>query len=73
MLVNVAFFGIVWHAGRMVLTPAEAGAARGETSWWIVGAMAACLIVVVGLGVHLPGGLSHLLQSATALLLPNGR
>jgi hydrogenase-4 component F len=73
VLVNVAFFGIVWHAGRMVLTPAEAGAVRGETSWWIVGAMVACLVVVVGLGLHLPGGLSQLLHSASALLTPSGR
>ncbi len=68
VLVNVAFFGMVWHAGRMVLTPAQAGATRGETSWWIVAAMGACLVVVVGLGLHVPGPLSQLLDSAGALL-----
>jgi hydrogenase-4 component F len=73
VLVNVAFLGIVWHAGRMTLTPADGGAPRGETSWWIVAAMAACLAVVVGLGLHVPGGLSHLLRTAAALLDPTPR
>jgi len=68
VFVNVAFLGVIWHAGRMVLTPAEAGTARGETSWWMVGAMAACLLVVVGLGFHLPSGLSELLQHAARSL-----
>jgi hydrogenase-4 component F len=65
VLVNVAFFGVVWSAGRMVLTPGGT-AARGETSWWMVGAMAACLVVVVGLGLHVPGGLARLLGHAAA-------
>ncbi|HTS72971.1 MAG TPA: proton-conducting transporter membrane subunit [Gaiellaceae bacterium] len=67
VLVNVAFFGIVWHVGRIVLTPArDAGAAvaRGETSWWMVAAMLACTVVVVGLGFYLPGGLAALLEHA---------
>jgi hydrogenase-4 component F len=72
LLVNVAFFGIVWHTGRMVLTPAEEAGPRGETSWWIVGAMAACLVVVVGLGLHVPGSLSELLRNASSLLSPVG-
>jgi hydrogenase-4 component F len=64
VFVNLAFFGIVWHAGRMVLGPAGPGAARGEHSMWIVAAMLGCLVVVVGLGVHLPGELATLLDSA---------
>jgi hydrogenase-4 component F len=68
VFVNIAFCGIVWHAGRMVLTPAPAGSPRGETSWWIVAAMACCFVAVVGLGLYVPGVLSELLQSATALL-----
>ena len=49
VFVNLAFFGVLWHAGRMVLTPAaERAPSRGETSWWMVAAMAACLFVVVG-------------------------
>jgi hydrogenase-4 component F len=68
VLVNVAFFGVVWHAGRMVLTPAAADAPRGETSWWMVASMGACLFVVVGLGFYLPGGLSDLLAHASSLL-----
>jgi hydrogenase-4 component F len=68
VLVNVAFLGVVWHAGRIVLTPSTAGAVRGETSWWMVAAMGACLVVVVGLGFHLPSDLSALLQNAAGSL-----
>jgi hydrogenase-4 component F len=64
VFVNLAFFGVLWHTGRMVLSPAPSDAPRGETSWWMVAAMAACLVVVVGLGFHLPGGLSSLLGHA---------
>jgi hydrogenase-4 component F len=68
VLVNVAFLGVVWHAGRMVLTPAVDGAPRGETSWWMVGSMVGCLLVVLGIGFYLPSGLSHLLGHASSLL-----
>jgi hydrogenase-4 component F len=68
VFVNVAFFGVIWNVGRMVLTPTSDGQARGETSWWMVAAMASCLVVVIGLGFHLPGGLASLLRSATTLL-----
>jgi hydrogenase-4 component F len=68
VFVNVAFFGVLWHAGRMVLTPAPEGATRGEASGWMVGAMLACLFVVVALGVHLPSDLSDLLSNAAARL-----
>jgi hydrogenase-4 component F len=78
VLVNVAFFGVVWHAGRMVLGPAGEiegidGAAGGadagsagvrERSAWMLAGMIGCLFVVVALGVHLPGDLSTLLGSA---------
>jgi purine-cytosine permease-like protein len=69
VFVNVAFFGVVWHAGRMVLSePLADGPPVGETSWWMVGAMGACLFVVVALGVHLPSDLSTLLSNARSLL-----
>jgi hydrogenase-4 component F len=68
VFVNVAFFGVIWHAGRMVLTPASDTTVRGETSWWMVAAMGACLVVVVGLGFHLPSGLASLLQHAAGSL-----
>jgi hydrogenase-4 component F len=64
VFVNLAFFGIIWHAGRMVLSPVGVGAAAGEQSAWIVVGMLGCLFVVVALGVHLPGDLSALLDSA---------
>jgi hydrogenase-4 component F len=68
VFVNVAFFGIVGHAGRMVLSPARADAPRGETSGWMVAAMLACLVVLVGLGAHVPGELGDLLTSAAGRL-----
>jgi hydrogenase-4 component F len=68
VFVNIAFLGVIWHAGRMVLTPAGPGSVRGETSWWMVAAMGACLVVVVGLGFHVPADLSALLQSAATSL-----
>jgi len=64
VLVNVAFFGVIWHAGRMVLTAPGDTTERGETSWWMVAAMAVCLVVVVGLGFHLPSDLASLLRHA---------
>jgi hydrogenase-4 component F len=69
VFVNVAFFGIVWYAGQMILSPTVAdGPPRGERSWWMVAPMVVLLIVVVGIGVHLPAPLSQLLASATHLL-----
>ena len=69
VFVNLAFFGVVWHSGRMVLSPSADGggaapAAVGERSAWMVAGMLACLIVVVALGVHLPGALADLLANA---------
>jgi hydrogenase-4 component F len=71
--VNLAFFGVVWHAARMVLSRPEQGvavAAAGppapvrERSAWMVAGMAGCLFVSVALGVHLPEQLGSLLASA---------
>ncbi len=64
VFVNLAFFGILWHAGRMVLGPAVDGSVRGERSVWLVAGMLGCLFVVVALGVHVPGDLVSLLHSA---------
>jgi hydrogenase-4 component F len=75
VFVNLAFFGVLWHAGRMVLAPSRDGTRaagetpdRGERSAWMVAAMLACLFVVVALGVHLPGPLSTLIAHAAHLL-----
>ena len=64
VFVNLAFFGLIWHAGRMVLTPARDGATAGERSGWLVAGMLGCLFVVIALGVHVPGDLTSLLHSA---------
>jgi len=70
VFVNLAFFGVIWHAGRMVLgqadptlTPGATVVAR-ERSGWMIAGMAGCLFVSIALGVHLPGDLSTLLASA---------
>jgi hydrogenase-4 component F len=76
VFVNVAFFGVVWHIGQMVLSPPAGSSATGsasvagaavavrERSAWMIAGMLGCLLVVVALGVHLPGDLSALLGNA---------
>jgi hydrogenase-4 component F len=64
VFVNVAFFGVLWHASRMVLTPAPDGTVPREASAWMVAGMGACLIIVLALGVHLPSDLADLLSNA---------
>ncbi len=73
VFVNLAFFGVIWHTGQMVLSPAaETGGSRsggpapavGERSAWMIAGMLGCLFVVIALGVHLPGDLSALLTNA---------
>jgi hydrogenase-4 component F len=69
VFVNVAFFGVIWHAARMVLSEpdtADGGAAAiaHERGPWMIAGMLGCLFVSVALGVHLPGDLSALLSSA---------
>jgi hydrogenase-4 component F len=77
VFVNLAFFGIIWHTGSMVLGAAPTAAVEGtagpltggpvvagERSVWMIAGMLGCLFVVVALGVHVPGDLSALLDSA---------
>jgi hydrogenase-4 component F len=64
VFVNVAFFGVLWHASRMVLTPAPEGTVPREVSAWMIAGMAGCLFVVVALGVHMPSDLTDLLTNA---------
>jgi hydrogenase-4 component F len=64
MLVNVAFFGVLWHAARMVLAPAQGTTPRSEPSPWMTATMALCLAAVVALGVHVPADLDRLLATA---------
>ena len=79
--VNVAFFGVIWHAARMVLSrpaaggdgaPAGPAVAVGERSMWMVAGMLGCLLVSVALGVHLPGQLGSLLSNAVHRLAVPG-
>ena len=73
VFVNLAFFGIIWHAARMVLSRPDAAAdgagsavavVARERSWWMIAGMLGCLFVSIALGVHLPGQLATLLASA---------
>jgi hydrogenase-4 component F len=69
VFVNLAFFGVIWHAGRMVLSAPDAASPRaGEPSRWMVAAMLACAVVVVALGVHVPADLTQLLDHAVQRL-----
>ena len=72
VFVNLAFFGVLWHAGRMVLWPGSPGGSDPrprEQSWWMIAAMVGCLVVVVALGVHVPSALATLLNHARQVLL----
>jgi hydrogenase-4 component F len=73
VLVNLAFFGVLWHAARMVLAPASGEDRPREVSAWMVAGMLGCLAIVVALGVHVPGSLGHLLSDASHRLLVPGR
>jgi len=75
VFVNLAFFGVLWHAGAMVLSPARAPSTASietriprEQSRWMIAAMLGCLFLVVALGVHLPSALSTLIAHAGQLL-----
>jgi len=81
VFVNLAFFGIIWHAARMVLSrpadlagdaPATAATIASERSTWMIAGMLGCLVVSVGLGVHLPGQLGALLANASHRLAVPG-
>jgi len=68
---NLAFCGVVWHSARMVFgtapgspPPAQNRRPPAERSPWMVAGMLVCLLVVVALGVHLPGDLAALLHTA---------
>jgi hydrogenase-4 component F len=70
VFVNLAFFGIIWHAARMVLSQDDVSSGSSvsvvahERSAWMIAGMVCCLFVSVALGVHVPGDLSTLLASA---------
>ncbi|MGD0981605.1 MAG: proton-conducting transporter membrane subunit, partial [Solirubrobacteraceae bacterium] len=77
---NLAFCGIIWNTGRMVLGARLEGsdavtgvAGPRERSVWMIAAMLGCFFVVVALGVHVPGDLSALLGSAGHALMAAGR
>ena len=74
IFVNLAFCGVIWHIGRMTLStrPTLDRSAWRETSWWMVAGMIGCVVVVVGLGLHVPGSLEELLAGAARRLNTGG-
>lgn len=71
VLVTIAFFGLTYFATRAMLTPTTASLGRlstGESSMYIVAAMALCLAGLVILGTHPPGQLVNLLTHAASEL-----
>ena len=70
ILVNLAFFGVIWHIGRMTLAsqPSPPRTSFGETSWWMVGAMLGCLVVLCRPWPARTGDLGQLLSDAARTL-----
>jgi hydrogenase-4 component F len=74
VLVTAAFFGLSWSTSRILLAPASRDAPRrGELSAWMVAPMVVGIGLLAVLGVHVPGGLIHLLHRAAAELHTPGR
>lgn len=80
VLVTVAFIGLTWAATRSLMQPAarpspgadSATYHPGEPSMWMVAPVIVGLIVLVLLGIHVPGPLSRLLTQAAASLVVTG-
>jgi hydrogenase-4 component F len=68
-LVNLAFLGLFRYANRMALGDPPEGAKPGETSRWMVAAMALDLIFVLGLGLWVPDALSNVLRAAARVIV----
>lgn len=68
VLVNLAFLGVFGYANTMVLGEPPEGVKPGETSRWMVAAMALSLVFVLGLGVWVPGPLSDTLRGAASII-----
>ncbi len=63
-LVLLATLGLTWFSSETMLSASPDEAVRGETSYWIVGAMVMGLAALALLGIHPPGQLSDLLTRA---------
>ncbi len=68
VLVTVASLGLSFFGSQTMLGPTPDGVVKGETSWWMVGAMILGLAGLVLLGVHPPAQLSDLLSRAAGEL-----
>lgn len=64
VLVTLASLGLVWFGSQTMLSATPEGVTKGETSWWIVGAMVFGLLALTLIGVHPPAQLAQLLDHA---------
>lgn len=71
-LVALVFIGFLGSLNRMVFGPAPAGLPAGELGLTGSLAMGLSLVLVVGLGLVIPGPLAELVQQATAVLAGGG-
>jgi hydrogenase-4 component F len=67
VFVNLLFLGLVFHFTRMIFRAAPLAAVRGDANGLMLAAMGLDMLVVIGLGLGVPGPLSTLLQQAAAL------
>lgn len=67
VFVNLLFLGLIFHFTRMILRRAPTDPARGDVNGLMLAAMGLDMIVVVGLGLGVPGPLNLLLQQAAAI------
>jgi hydrogenase-4 component F len=61
LLVGVGFVGLASHLGRMLHGAVPDGVPVGERPWWVLAPIAASVLVLVVLGLVLPGGVAHLI------------
>jgi hydrogenase-4 component F len=61
VLVGIGFVGLANHLTRMLYGAAPADVPTGERDWWALAPLAASVLVLVALGLVLPGAVDRLL------------
>jgi hydrogenase-4 component F len=64
-LVGVGFVGLASHLARMLHGPVPDGVPAGERHWWVLAPLAASVLVMVALGLFLPGSVANLIGRIT--------
>lgn len=73
VLVNVAFVGLAVATTRVICAPGGVSVRVGERSITMVSAMVLCLLALVILGVHPPGPVADVINTAAAQLSGGSR